>query len=114
MIDEILETLATKMHLKPRHDKVVVKADEQDEKTDGGLYIPDVAKKHVDKTGGTGTILAVSELGWIDDLGVRHVTDLVPGQKIVFTAHSGMWIKHKGKKYMFIAEKDILATIEEG
>ena len=98
---------ATKLALRPLGDRVVVHVMEREEKTAGGLVIPDTAKEKPQEA----EILAVGP-GRINDKGERVAMELKVGQHIIFSKYSGTELKYKGEDYLIISEKDILAVVE--
>jgi len=95
--------IATK--IRPLGDRVVVKI-VKDEKTAGGIYLPDTAQEKPQ----TGEILAVGP-GKILDNGSRLAVDVAVGDRILFAKYSGTEVKLDGETYLLIAEKDILGVV---
>ena len=98
-----MTAIATK--IRPLGDRVVVKI-VKDEKTAGGIYLPDTAQEKPQ----TGEILAVGP-GKILDNGSRLVIDVAVGDRILFAKYSGTEVKLDGETYLLIAEKDILGVV---
>ena len=96
------------MAFKPLHDRVVVKRVESDEKTKGGLIIPDSAKEKPAE----GIIVAVGA-GAKDDDGDRIPMDVKAGDRILFGKWSGTEITVDGKELLIMKESDILGIIED-
>ncbi|MEM8802209.1 MAG: co-chaperone GroES [Pseudomonadota bacterium] len=94
------------MAFTPLHDRVVVKRIESDEKTAGGLIIPDNAKEKPAE----GKIVAVGA-GAKDDDGERIAMDVKKGQKILFGKWSGTEITLDGEELLIMKESDILGII---
>ena len=94
------------MAFTPLHDRVVVKRLESDEKTAGGLIIPDNAKEKPAE----GKIVAVGA-GAKDDDGERIAMDVKKGQKILFGKWSGTEITLDGEELLIMKESDILGII---
>lgn len=94
------------MDFTPLHDRVVVKRLESDEKTAGGLIIPDNAKEKPAE----GKIVAVGA-GAKDDNGERIAMDVKKGQKVLFGKWSGTEITLDGKELLIMKESDILGII---
>jgi chaperonin GroES len=90
----------------PLHDRVLVRRIEGDEKTKGGLIIPDSAKEKPSE----GEIVAVGA-GARDDDGDRIAMDVKAGDKILFGKWSGSEIKIDGEDLMIMKESDILGII---
>jgi chaperonin GroES len=97
---------AQKLQLKPLGDRVVVKKLEAEEKTAGGIVLPDTAKEKPQQ----GEILAVGP-GKIDDKGVRQPMEVKVGDKVLFAKYSGTEVKIDGVELLIIAEKDILGIL---
>ena len=98
------------MSFKPLHDRVLVRRVEEEEKTPGGLIIPDTAKEKPQQ----GEVVAVGD-------GARKESgDLIPmsvkaGDRILFGKWSGTEVKlDDGKDYLIMKESDILGIIEDG
>lgn len=98
---------ATKLQLKPLADRVVVKKLDAEEKTSGGIVLPDTAKEKPQQ----GEVLAVGP-GKFDDKGVRQPMEVKVGDKILYAKYSGTEAKILGTEYLILAERDILAVIE--
>ncbi len=97
---------ATKLHLKPLADRVVVKKLDAEEKTAGGIVLPDTAKEKPQQ----GEVLAAGP-GKFDERGNRQPMEIKVGDKILFAKYSGTEVKIEGTEYLILAERDILAVI---
>ncbi|HEY9788690.1 MAG TPA: co-chaperone GroES [Candidatus Obscuribacterales bacterium] len=95
-----------KVQLKPLADRVVIKKIEAEEKTAGGIVLPDTAKEKPQQ----GEILAVGP-GRVDDKGNRQPMEVKVGDKVLFAKYSGTEVKIDGVEYLILAERDILAII---
>jgi chaperonin GroES len=95
------------MKFKPLRDRVFVKYSSEEEKTAGGLYIPDAAKEKPQK----GSVMAVGT-GRITDDGKRQPMDVKVGDTILFDKYSGSKIKMDNEEYLIIREEDILGIVE--
>ncbi|MBC7545697.1 MAG: co-chaperone GroES [Candidatus Sericytochromatia bacterium] len=98
---------ATKTLLRPLGERVVVKLVQAEEKTRGGIMLPDTAKEKPQEA----EVLAVGP-GKLLDSGARSPIELKAGDHILFAKYSGTEVKLEGEEYLVIAEKDILAVIE--
>jgi chaperonin GroES len=98
---------ATKPLVKPLSDRVVVKKLEAEERTAGGIVLPDTAREKPQK----GEVLAVGP-GKFDDKGTRQPMEVKEGDKVLFAKYSGTEFKIEGIEYLIIPEHDILAIIE--
>ena len=81
--------MGTDFRIRPLADRVVVKPVEREEKTKGGIYLPDTASKERPMEG---TVLAVGE-GRIDDNGKRIPLNVTPGDRVIFAKYSGTEFK---------------------
>ncbi len=94
------------MTLKPLNDRVLVKRLESEERTAGGLYIPDTAKEKPSK----GEVVAVGP-GKVADNGQRVAMDVKAGDAVLFNKYAGTEVKIDGTEYLVMREDDILAII---
>jgi len=97
---------ATKILLKPLADRVMVKKLEAEEKTAGGIVLPDTAKEKPQQ----GEVLAVGP-GKLDEKGTRQPMEVKIGDKVLFAKYSGTEVKIEGTEYLILAERDILAIV---
>ena len=95
------------MTLKPLNDRVLVKRLESEEKTAGGLYIPDTAKEKPSK----GQVVAVGP-GKIAENGSRVAMAVKKGDEVLFNKYAGTEIKLDGVDHLVMREEDILAIID--
>ncbi len=93
--------------IRPLGEKVMVKRLEAEEKTKGGIVLPDTAKEKPQK----GTVLAVGDGKLLDD-GKRAAFQVKKGDKVLFASYAGTEIKVDGEEYMLMDESDILAVLE--
>lgn len=93
--------------LKPLADRVLIKKLDAEEKTAGGIVIPDTAKEKPQK----GEIMAVGA-GKQDESGKRLPMELKEGDKVLFAKYSGTEVKVDGVDYIIMAERDVLAVFE--
>ncbi len=96
------------MKLKPIQDRVIVKREEAEDKTAGGIIIPDTSKEKPSK----GVIMAVGD-GARDDKGNIIPMTLKVGDKVFFTKWGGTEIKIDNEDLLIMKESDILAIINE-
>jgi chaperonin GroES len=101
--------MASDFRIRPLADRVVVKPAEREEKTKGGIYLPDTASKERPMEG---TVLAVGD-GRVDDNGKRVAMSVKAGDKVLFAKYSGTEYKVDDVEYLILAEKDILGIIED-
>lgn len=90
----------------PLHDRVLVRRIDGDEKTAGGLIIPDTAKEKPQE----GEVVSIGA-GARDDAGARIAMDVKAGDKILFGKWSGTEIKIDGEELMIMKESDILGIL---
>lgn len=95
------------MSLKPLNDRVLVKRLESEEKTAGGLFIPDTAKEKPSR----GEIVAAGP-GKTDDNGKRVPLGVKAGDTVLFNKYAGTEIKLDGVEHLVMREDDILAIID--
>ena len=95
------------MKLKPLNDRVLVKRLETEEKTAGGLFIPDTAKEKPSR----GQVIAVGP-GKIDEVGKRIPMSVAPGNEVLFNKYAGTEVKLDGVDHLVMREEDILAIVE--
>lgn len=98
----------TDFRIRPLGDRVVVKPAEREEKTKGGIFLPDTASKERPQEG---TILAVGE-GRRDDSGKLIPMNVKAGDKVLFAKYSGTEFKVDEVEYLILSEKDILGVIQ--
>ena len=89
------------MHIKPLGKRVLIKPVKEEERTSGGIYIPETAKEKKKQ----GIVL---ELGSIDE----KELPIKKGDTILYTGYSSEEMEIKGEKYLIIDSKDIIAKIE--
>jgi chaperonin GroES len=95
------------MKFRPLHDRVVVRRLEQEEKTAGGIIIPDTAKEKPQE----GEVVAVGPGARGED-GVLHPLDVKPGDRVLFGKWSGTEVKIDGEELMIMKESDVMGVIE--
>jgi chaperonin GroES len=95
------------MKFRPLHDRVVVKRLEQDEKTTGGIIIPDTAKEKPMQ----GEVLAVGP-GAKDDQGSVQALDVKVGDTVLFGKWSGTEVTIDGQDVLIMKESDIMGVLE--
>jgi chaperonin GroES len=95
------------MKIRPLNDRVMVLRVEEQEKTSGGIIIPDTAKEKPQQ----GKVIAVGP-GKVDEKGKRMGMDVKEGDRILFGKYSGNEIKIDGVEHLIMREEDILAVIE--
>jgi chaperonin GroES len=96
------------MKFRPLHDRVVVKRIEAEEKTAGGIIIPDTAKEKPQQ----GEVVSVGP-GGRDESGKLIPIDVKPGDRVLFGKWSGTEVKLDGVEYLIMKESDIMGVIDE-
>ena len=97
------------MKFRPLHDRVVVRRLEGDEKSKGGIIIPDTAKEKPQE----GEIVAVGP-GGRDEAGKLVPLDVKAGDRILFGKWSGTEVKIDGDELLIMKESDIMGVLDEG
>jgi chaperonin GroES len=92
--------------VKPLADRVFVKVSASEEKTAGGLYLPDTAKEKPQ----VGEVVALGP-GRRNDDGSRQEMEIVVGDKVLYSKYAGTDIKLGTEEYVLLSEKDILAVV---
>ncbi len=95
------------MKFRPLHDRVVVRRIDEDERTKGGIIIPDTAKEKPQQ----GEIVAVGP-GARDEKGEVIPLDVKPGDRVLFGKWSGTEVKLDGEDLLIMKESDILGVLE--
>ena len=94
------------LKIKPLADRVVVQADEAEEKSEGGIILPDTVQEKPQK----GTIVALGA-GRISDNGELIKPEVKVGDKVLYGKYSGNEISISGVEYLIMRESDILAVV---
>ncbi|VAW37348.1 Heat shock protein 60 family co-chaperone GroES [hydrothermal vent metagenome] len=95
------------MKIRPLNDRILVQRLEQEEKTSGGIIIPDSAKEKPAE----GKIIAVGN-GKLNDDGKRVALEVKEGDQVLFSKYGGTDVKVDGVDYLIMREDDILGIIE--
>lgn len=95
------------MKVQPLHDRILVARIEEEEKTAGGIIIPDTAKEKPLQ----GRVVAAGKGKLLDD-GSRRTLDVKEGDRILFGKYAGTEIKLDGKEHLILREDDILGILE--
>jgi chaperonin GroES len=95
------------MKIRPLHDRILVKRLEEEEKTKGGIIIPDTAKEKPQE----GKVIAVGS-GKVAEDGKLTPLDVKKGDKILFSKYSGTEVTIEGDEHLIIREDDVLGIIE--
>ena len=95
------------MSIRPLHDRLLVKRVAEEEKSKGGIIIPDSAKEKPIE----GQVIAVGKGKILDDGSVRPL-DVKKGERILFGKYSGTEVKIEGEDYLIMREDDVLGVID--
>jgi chaperonin GroES len=95
------------MKFRPLHDRVLVRRVESEEKTKGGIIIPDTAKEKPIE----GEVLAVGN-GTRDEQGKTHALDVKAGDRVLFGKWSGTEVKIDGEDLLVMKESDIMGVLD--
>jgi chaperonin GroES len=95
------------MNIRPLHDRVLIKRQEEDTTSPGGIVIPDTAKEKPIK----GEVVAVGN-GKILDNGEVRALDVKVGDLVLFAKYSGTEVKLNGTEYLVMREDDIMGIVE--
>ncbi len=96
------------MNLKPLFDNVVVEHVDQEDKTSGGVFLPDTAKEKPQE----GVIRAVGT-GRVTEKGETLKMSVKAGDRVLYRKYSGSEVKVDGTEYLIIPEKDVLAIVDK-
>jgi len=96
------------MKIKPLQDRIIVKRLEEEEKTKGGIIIPDAAKEKPQE----GKVIAVGD-GKVLENGQKFAMTVKVGDKILFGKYSGTEIKIDGEEHLILREDDVLGILED-
>lgn len=95
------------MKLRPLQDRILVRRVEEEEKTKGGIIIPDTAKEKPAE----GKVVEVGK-GKLDESGKRIALEVKKGDRILFGKYSGTEVKIEGQEYLIMREEDVLGIID--
>ena len=99
--------MANAINIRPLGQNVLLRRLEAEEKTKGGIYLPDTAKEKPRE----GEVLAVGE-GELDKSGKRRTFSVKEGDRVIFSSYAGTEIKVAGEEFMILSENDILGVVE--
>ncbi|MGA7143308.1 MAG: co-chaperone GroES [Desulfobacterales bacterium] len=95
------------MKLRPLQDRILVQRVKEEEKTKGGIIIPDTAKEKPVE----GRVIAAG-IGKLNEEGKRIALEVKKGDRILFGKYSGNEVKIEGEEYLIMREDDVLGVIE--
>jgi chaperonin GroES len=96
----------TDVNIRPLHDRILVRRMKEDEKTAGGLFIPDTAKEKPQK----GEVVATGN-GRVNEDGKTFPLEVKKGDKVLFSKYAGTDLKLGADEYLMITETDVLGII---
>ena len=96
------------MKIRPLQDRIIVRRIEEEEKTKGGIIIPDSAKEKPME----GEVIAVGA-GKILENGTKHPLEVKAGDRVLFSKYAGTEIKIDGVEHLIMREDDVLGIIEK-
>ena len=99
--------MANAPKIRPLGQNVLLRRLEAEEKTKGGIYLPDTAKEKPRE----GEVLAIGE-GELDKNGKRRKFSVKEGDRVIFSSYAGTEIKVGGEELMILSENDILGVVE--
>jgi len=98
---------ATKVKLRPLHDRILVKRLEEEDERHGSIIIPDTAKEKPQQA----KVIAVGN-GKVTDDGKKLPLDVKAGDRILFGKYSGSEVKIDGEEYLILREEDVLGILD--
>lgn len=99
--------MAKELGVRPLHDRILVRRMAEEERTTGGLYIPDTAKEKPQR----GEIVATGK-GRVTEDGKTLPLEVKSGDKVLFSKYAGTEIKFSGEEFLMMREEDILGIIQ--
>ena len=102
------KTKAKQVHIRPLGDRVLVQRVEAEERTAGGILLPESAKEKPKE----GIVMSVGE-GRTLDSGEKSTFSVKVGDRVLFTAYGGTEVKYSGDEFLIMREEDILGVIED-
>jgi chaperonin GroES len=101
-----MATTNNNINVRPLHDRILVLRSAEEEKTTGGLFIPDTAKEKPQQA----TVVATGKGRVLEDGRVVPL-EVKKGDKVLFSKYSGTELKFEGKEYLMIREEDVLGVL---
>ena len=95
------------MKFRPLHDRIVVRRITAEEKTSGGIIIPDTAKEKPQQ----GSVLAVGPGRWSDDKGAHSALDIKVGDTVLYSKYGGTEVTIDGEDLLILTSRDVLAIV---
>lgn len=97
-----------KLNIRPLGDRIIVKRDEAEERTEAGIYLPERAKD----TPKSGVVLAVGDGALNTETGERIPLEIKKNDRVIFNSYAGTEIKLDGAEFLIMSEDDILAIVD--
>ncbi len=98
---------STQIKLQPLGDRLVVRREEFEDRTEGGIYLPDSAKNKPTR----GVVVSIGDGRLLDD-GSRAPLQVKPGDRVLFTSYAGETIEIGDEEFLLMGEGELLAVIE--
>ncbi len=98
---------STQIKLQPLGDRIVVRREDSEERTEGGIYLPDSAKNKPTR----GTVVSVGDGRLLED-GRRAPLQVKAGDRVLFTSYAGEVIEIGDEEFLLMGESEVLAVIE--
>ncbi len=95
------------LNVRPLHDRILVRRMAEEEKTAGGIIIPDTAKEKPQR----GEVVATGK-GRVNEEGKQISLEVKVGDRVLFSKYSGTELKLEGKEYLMMREEDVLGIIQ--
>jgi chaperonin GroES len=99
---------AKKVNLRPLHDKILVRRDEAEDRTESGIYLPEKAKD----TPKTGIVEAVGDGALNKETGERTPLSVKKGDRVIFSSYAGTEVKLNDEKLLVMSEDEVLAILD--
>jgi len=103
----VVDQEQTPMKIVPLNDKIVVERVEADEKTAGGIILPDTAKEKPKQ----GKVISLGDGKLLED-GKRAAFQVKAGDRVLFSSYAGNEVTVDGKEYLVMTEEDVLAVVD--
>jgi len=100
------KTKSKKVAIRPLGDRVLIQRVEAEEKTAGGILLPESAKEKPKE----GIVIAIGEGKTLDD-GKKSTFSVAVGDRVLFTSYAGTDVKYEGEEYLIMREEDLLAIV---
>jgi chaperonin GroES len=99
---------AKKVNLRPLQDKILVRRDEAEDRTESGIYLPEKAKD----TPKTGIVEAVGDGALNKETGERTPLSVKKGDRVIFSSYAGTEVKLNDEKLLVMSEDEVLAILD--